>query len=182
MEELTLDIEWDDLELEEEDRTLPMTPISMTPTPVGIDYRGELELARDAGRLFDFKGTKLSPLQQMYIIGYASKGTKKGACELSGVTISTVNKWMEDEEFTEALQNAVDLVRDSLEEELLTRAMHGSDKLRLEAVKAVKPDKYNKKMSDISVSGTMVHTWADLAKQAADSGKLIEVVDVEVDD
>jgi hypothetical protein len=63
------------------------------------------------------------------------------------------------------LQNAVEIVRDSLEEELLRRAMNGSDRLLLEAVKASKPEKYNKKQADINVNGTMVHTWADLAKQ-----------------
>jgi len=130
-----------------------------------IDYRGAVELTGDAEKLFDFSNTKLSPIQQLYIIGYATKGTKKGACQLAGVPFYVVNKWMDNEEFSNALQNAVDIVRDSLEEELLRRAMNGSDRLLLEAVKASKPEKYNKKQSDINVNGTMVHTWADLAKQ-----------------
>lgn len=130
-----------------------------------IDYRGAVELTGDAEKLFDFSNTKLSPIQQLYIIGYATKGTKKGACQLAGVPFYVVNKWMDNEEFSNALQNAVEIVRDSLEEELLRRAMNGSDRLLLEAVKASKPEKYNKKQADINVNGTMVHTWADLAKQ-----------------
>jgi hypothetical protein len=130
-----------------------------------IDYRGAVELTGDAEKLFDFSNTKLSPIQQLYIIGYATKGTKKGACQLAGVPFYVVNKWMDNEEFSNALQNAVEIVRASLEEELLRRAMNGSDRLLLEAVKASKPEKYNKKQADINVNGTMVHTWADLAKQ-----------------
>jgi hypothetical protein len=52
--------------------------------------------------------------------------------------------------------------------------MNGSDKLLLEAVKASKPEKYNKKQSDVNISGTMVHTWADLAKQAAEPKVVVD--------
>ena len=144
------------------------TPVSIggISTPVEpIDYRGAVELTGDARRLFDFSKTTLSPVQQLYIIAYATRGTKKGACELAGVPFHVVNKWLDNEEFSAALQNAVEIVRDSLEEELIRRAMGGSDRLLLEAVKASKPEKYNKKQADINVNGTMVHTWADLAKQ-----------------
>lgn len=173
---IDLNLEYDD----EKKETLPMTPISPVVggvMPAGFPYREELELVKDAGRLFDFSKTKLNPVQQMCIIGYAAKGTKKGACEFCSIDIGTLNKWLKNDEFSEALQEAVDIVRDTLEEELLTRAMDGSDRLLLEAVKAAKPDKYNKKMSDVNVSGTMVHTWADLAKQAIGADITIEVED-----
>jgi len=147
-------------------KALPMAaPMTSAAVPT-MYYRGEVELTKDAGTLFDFSKTKLSPIQQMYIIGFATRGTKTGACKLAGVTYNVVNRWMEDDEFSAALQSAVEVVRDSLEEELLARAMTGSDRLLLEAVKASKPEKYNKKQSDININGTMVHTWADLAKQA----------------
>lgn len=162
-----------DLEFKDEDtvpgkvgKALPMVAPALSSMPVAMDYRGEIELTKGAERLFDFSKTTLSPLQQMYIIGFATRGTKKGACQLAGITYGVVTKWMENEEFSEALQSAVDVVHDSLEEEFLARAMNGSDRLLLEAVKASKPDKYNKKQSEVNVSGTMVHTWADLAKQA----------------
>src|SRR5574343_1062506 len=151
-------IDFDDIELEIEDvddddlpvgkvGTLPLTPIatpgiSLVTVPPPYDIREDLKLVKDAKKLFDFSDTKLSPLQQMYIIAYATKGTKKGACELSGVTYSVVNKWMKDDEFSQALQNAVGLVQDSLEEELIRGAMNGSDKLLVEAIKAHKPEKY----------------------------------------
>lgn len=175
-------IELDDIDLELDvavpgkvAKALPLTTPTIAPAPTGIDYREEVELTRDAGTLFDFGKTTLSPVQQMYIIGFAAKGTRKGACQLAGVPFSVVKKWMEDDEFSEALQNAVDIVRDSLEEELLSRAMSGSDRLLLEAVKAMKPEKYNKKQSDVNITGNVVHTWADLAKQAmGHSGRLIE--------
>ena len=137
----------------------------MTPMVEAIDYRGAVSLSEGAEKLFDFSKTTLSPVQQLYVIAYATKGTKKGACELAGVPFHVVSKWLDNEEFSEALQNAVDIVRDSLEEELIRRAMNGSDRLLLEAVKASKPEKYNKKQAEVNVNGTMVHTWADLAKQ-----------------
>ena len=147
--------------------SLPMVaPMSAT-MPPPVYYRGEVELTKDAGALFDFSKTKLSPLQQVYIIGFATRGTRAGACRLANIPYSVVTKWMEIDEFVAALQNAVEVVRDSLEEELMNRAMNGSDRLLLEAVKASKPEKYNKKQSDININGTMVHTWADLARQAA---------------
>ena len=183
----------DDIELEIEDvddddlpvgkvGTLPLTPIaspgsSLVTVPPPYDVREDLKLVKDAKKLFDFTDTKLSPLQQMYIIAYATKGTKKGACELSGVTYSVVNKWMKDDEFNQALQNAVGLVQDSLEEELIRRAMNGSDKLLVEAIKAHKPEKYQPRTSsDINIHGEVVHTWADIAKQAAvELGEIKEV-------
>lgn len=166
----------DDLFLEIEDEDDFGLEVKSAPAPVRIggigvpmvepvDYRGAVELTGDAKRLFDFSKTTLSPVQQLYIIAYATRGTKKGACELAGVPFHVVNKWMDNKEFSDALQNAVDIVRDSLEEELIRRAMNGSDRLLLEAVKASKPEKYNKKQAEVNVNGTMVHTWADLAKQ-----------------
>jgi hypothetical protein len=160
---------------------LPLTtPTIMPPSTSPIDYRGALSLMDGADKLFDFKGSKLSPVQQMYIIGFAIRGTRKGACQLAGIPYAVVTKWMENEEFTQALQSAVDMARDALEEELLRRAMDGSDRLLLEAVKGAKPEKYNKKQSDVNINGTMVHTWADLARQA--TAKPLPAGVVEVDE
>lgn len=151
--------------------SLPLVTPTIAPSlPVAIEYRAELELTKDAGSLFDFKGTKLSPIQQLYIIAFATKGTRKGACAVAGIPYHVVNAWMENDEFTLALQNAVEIARDSLEEELLRRAMDSSDKLLLEAVKASKPEKYNKKQSDVNITGNVVHTFADLAKMAVGAG------------
>ena len=44
-----------------------------------------MTLSEDASKLFDFSKTTLSPVQQLYVIAYATRGTKKGACELAGV-------------------------------------------------------------------------------------------------
>lgn len=155
-------------------KSLPLvTPASMRPdvmsaaSMVTVDYREELKLTAEPESLFDFKDTKLSPIQQMYIMGYAVKGTRKGACQMLNIPYSVVSKWMEDEEFVSALQNAVEIVKDSLEEEVMRRAMNGSDKLLIEAMKACKPEKYNKKQADVNINGTMVHTFADLAKMAS---------------
>lgn len=176
LDELLIELDIEDDEEEESipgkvGASLPLTsPTIAVPTPP-IDYR--MAVTKDADKLFSFAGSKLSPVQQLYIIGLAAKGTRKGACELANVPYSVVNKWMENEEFVESMQNAVEIVRDSLEEELLKRAMEGSDRLLLEAVKASKPEKYNKKQSDINVSGNIIHTWVDLARQASviDVGK-----------
>lgn len=151
---------------------LPLVTPSMSGAclPTTVDFRGELEITRDAKPLFDFSGSTLTIPQQVYIVAYATRGTKTGACKVAGVPFSAVSRWMEDESFVEALNNAAEIVRDSLEEELLRRAMDGSDKLLLEAVKAMKPEKYNKKQSDVNINGTMVHTFADLAKMAVGSG------------
>jgi len=162
-----------------EKAALPMVTPTIAPAPVGIDYRKEVELAKEADKLFDFSNTNLSPVQQLYVIGYAVRGTKMGACKLTNVPLSVVNKWMENDEFFNAMQNAVDIVRDVLEEELLARAMSGSDRLLIEALKATNPDKYNKKQSDVTITGTMIHSWADLAKQAytPSQNKMIRVIE-----
>ena len=133
----------------------------------------------DAASMFDFTDTGLTPLQQIYIIGYAVRGTRKGGCEAAGIPYRAVDKWMENENFVKTLQHAVDISRDCLEEELIRRAMDGSDRLLLEAVKAARPEKYNKKQSDVNIHGTLVHSWADLAKQAAIP---VECTDAEEDD
>lgn len=173
MDELEIEIDSDfELELVETvpgkvSASLPLVTPTIAPSVPAIAYREELELTKDAGSFFDFKGSKLSPIQQLYIIAFATKGTKKGACAIAHIPYSAVNKWMENDEFTEALQCAVELARDALEEELLRRAMESSDKLLLEAVKASKPEKYNKKQSDVNITGNVVHTFADLAKMAS---------------
>lgn len=183
-DDLFLDIDDDDEDFGLEVKSAP-APVRIggisTPVVEPVDYRGAVTLSEDASKLFDFSKTSLSPVQQLYVIAYATRGTKKGACELAGVPFHVVNKWMDNEEFSAALQNAVDIVRDSLEEELIRRAMGGSDRLLLEAVKASKPEKYNKKQAEVNVNGTMVHTWADLAKQVHSTALTgdSEIVEVE---
>ena len=186
LDDILLDFE-DAEDYEDDDSTVPSLPLSkpemvrgaMLPSSSAYDFREDFELARKADRLFDFSETKLSPLQQMFIVAYATKGTKTGACRLAGVTSAKVNKWMDNDEFAQNLQLSVEMVRDTLEQELFRRAMGGSDKLLLEAMKASNPDKYNKKQADVNIHGTMVHTWADLAKQAASIPLDCTVIDVE---
>lgn len=172
-----LEIEVDDVELRLEPAapelraSLPLVaPSAATPLPMTVDFRTELELDADAGKLFDFSGTKLTAIQQVYIVAYATRGTKRGACKLAGVPYSAVAKWMEDEEFSAAMLSVVDIIKDTLEEELLRRAMGGSDKLLLEALKATNPEKYNKRQSDVNISGNVMHTFADLARMAVTAG------------
>lgn len=172
-------IELDDIDVEDDEdevipgkvgKSLPLTTPTIAPERMPgtmVMYREEVMLTAEAERLFDFSKTKLSPIQQLAIMGYAQRGTKMGAAKVANVPVATLNKWLENDEFMSALQTAMDMVRDTLEEELMRRAMDGSDKLLLEAIKAAKPEKYNKKQSDVNIHGTMVHTWADLAKQAA---------------
>lgn len=184
LDDIVLDL-GDDYEDEEDEVTsLPLSkPVGggSTLSSPPYDFRRDFEMTRGADKLFDFSKTKLSPLQQMYIVAYATKGTKTGACQLAGVTSAKVNKWMEEDEFRTHLQLSVDMVRDTLEQELFRRAMGGSDKLLLEAMKAFNPDRYNKKQADVNVHGTLVHTWADLAKQAAALPVEGEVISVEED-
>jgi hypothetical protein len=178
-----LEIEIDDVELEYPQgkiaKTLPLShPSTIAPTenmavvqpiplPPAFNAKQALSLIDDPDDLFDFSTTKLSPQQQLYIVSYAVRGTKMGACKLAGISYGVVEKWMKEAEFSQALQNAVDIVQDSLEEELIRRAMNGSDQLLLAAIKAAKPDKYAaKSTSNVNVNGEITHTWADLAKQA----------------
>lgn len=162
---------------------LPLASPTMGGTlPTPVPYKAGLELVSGPGKLFDFSKSTLSPLQQLYIMGYATKGTRVGACQLTGVPYQLVNRWMEGEEFREAFQSAVSIVGDVLEEELMNRAMNGSDKLLLEAVKAAKSEKYNKKQADVNITGTMVHTWADLAKQAAIEANKADVKEAEFEE
>lgn len=184
-------VDFDDilLDVDEElfaEKKLPLvtTPsmaksVATTFTKEPVDIRESVELVKDADRLFDFTDTTLTPVQQMYIIGYAVRGTKKGACQLAGVTYSVVSRWLKNDEFTGALQDAVELVKDSLEEELIRRAMNGSDRLLIEAIKAANPEKYQPKtQNDININGQVVHSWADLAKQAAEI-KAADVIEIE---
>lgn len=146
--------------------TLPLTPVVSDKVLPGKTYDARRALSHDVSKLFKFDPAKLTVAQQAYIMGFAMRGTKKGGCDAAGVSYPTVTHWMDDPYFREQLDYALDIVRDTLEEELLNRAMTGSDKLLVEAVKAARPEKYNKKSSDVNVNGQIVHTWADLAQQA----------------
>ncbi len=185
-------IDVDDIELElpkgKVAKTLPLShPLAVEPEPTylppAFSTKKALALIEDPDKLFDFSSTKLNPQQQLYIVSYAVRGTKMGACKLTGVSYGVVEKWMKDKEFSEALQNAVDIVQDTLEEELIRRAMNGSDQLLLAAIKAAKPDKYNPKTTnDVNINGEIVHTWSDLAKQASiEMGKEAVEKAVEID-
>lgn len=172
-------VDFDDIFVEMEDlpegkfsKGLPLVTVPPTTMPsfstAPYDVRESIKLVEEPEKLFDFSETTLSPVQQMYIIGYATKGTKKGACQLAGIGYGVVDKWLKDKEFAEALQNAVGVVQDSLEEELIRRAMTGSDRLLIEAIKALKPAVYQpKQTADMNINATVVHSWADLAKQAS---------------
>lgn len=155
-----------ELSLEDNGARLERLPLERNMIQLdSMDYKENFELLKGAKKLFNFDVKKLSPLQQMYIIGYAEKGTKLGACKKARVTYSVVSKWMENPDFVAALQEAVEMVKDVVEEELLQRAMTGSDKLLLEVAKAMSPETYNRRQADVNVKGTVMHTWADLAKQ-----------------
>ena len=145
---------------------LKMTDILTDPgkAPVGLSVATVVKHA-DVERLFDFKKTRLTAAQQLYIMCYSLKGTKRGACQLADCSYKQVADWMRDEEFVDALGNAVEMVGDTLEGELIRRAMDGSDKLLLRAIEAHKPEKYNQK---INIDARVVHSWADLARQVMD--------------
>lgn len=132
------------------------------------DLRKMVTLAKDADKLFDFTSSGLTPTQQMYIIAYATRGTKSSALKVAGVPYSVVSKWEQDKVFNEYFNMAMEATKDALEEEMLRRAMNGSDKLLIEAMKAMRPDKYNRRMSEVSVNAHVVHSWAELAKAAID--------------
>lgn len=146
----------------------PVMKIASLPPVPAVSVRKHYELVENPGALFDFSTTTLSPIQQMYVMGYALKGTQLGACQHASVPYSVVEGWMRDETFLKAIESAVKVSQDSLEEELIRRAMNGSDKLLLEAVRAAKPSKYSAKtQSEVNVNGQVVHSWADLAIQAS---------------
>lgn len=173
--------EFEEVVIEEKPDTskgVAIVPKKSMPSSVSVNLRESLELIDEPEKLFDFSDTNLTPLQQTYIVAYAACGVKSKACKIAGIPYRVVNRWLENEEFNEALQNAVDIVTDCLEEELIRRAMAGSDKLLLEAIKARRKDYQPKSSQDVNVRGEIVHTWSELAKQAA-----IEVTEYEeVDD
>ena len=155
--------------------------MTMAPYPL----REGMELVADAGKLFDFTGSDLTPQQQMYILQFATRGTKTAAAKAAGVPYGVVMKWNEDPTFRACLNEALEMVTDTLEEELFRRAMTGSDTLMKEAMKAYKPERYaRKETKDINVSGNVVHTWADLASEAAKTLKApaVKVIDADFEE
>lgn len=178
-----MDEELFDEELEATPSVSPMMAVTTSPFPT----RQAVELVESPEKLFDFSKTKLNVQQQMYILQYAVRGTRLGACQGAGVPYSVVEKWNKDEEFTTALSSALEMAKDALEAEFLRRAMQGSDKLMIEAVRAQLPEKYGRRESrDVNVRGTVVHTWSDLAMQAkqledSSSASVIEVTFEEVE-
>lgn len=172
-----------DMDIEEKTKDMELKKVDTAPLEAykkGMaSVKDAFRLVEEADRLFDFSDTDLNPMQQAYIIGYCVKGTKVGACTLAGVSYSTVKNWLDSSrEFKKRLEMTTEMVGDLLEAELIRRAMDGSDKLLLEAIKAHKAEKYApKKRTEVDVNGSMVHSWADLAKEAA-----IDVDYEEVDD
>lgn len=120
----------------------------------------------NAAQLFDFENSSLTAEQQLYIMGYIYYGTKSKASAYCGVPYSITKKWYKNEEFQDCLEAAIDIVGDIMEGEMYRRAMDGSDKLLLEAVRAHKRTKYAPK-STVRHEGEIVHTFADLAKRAS---------------
>ena len=161
---------------------LPRSMITASPFPM----RQAIELVAEPEKLFDFSSTTLSLQQQMYIMQYAVRGTRLGACQGASVPFSVVDKWNKDEEFVAALTAAVEATKDAIEEEFLRRAMQGSDKLMIEAIRAQKPEKYGRKETrDVNVRGSVVHTWSDLAMQAKaldEANRAPEVVEVDFEE
>lgn len=137
-----------------------IAPVAASP-PVGTS----LAATREVRRMFDFRGSKLSTLQQVYILAFATRGTRAEACKVAEVTYAMVDKWMEDAEFAERLSDAVAIVGDRLEAELFRRAMDGSDKLLLRAMEANRPEKYAPKQT---INASVTHSWAELARQASE--------------
>jgi len=164
----TFDVDDDEEELEFKPlKPLPVAPVGAMSMGAPYPMRSALELVSNPSPLFDFSKTKLSPQQQMYIMQYAVKGTKMGACTGAGVPYLVATKWNDDPEFCSALAEAMAMAQDALEEELIRRAMNGSDKLMIEAIRASKPEKYARKdTKDVNIHGTVVHTWSELASQA----------------
>lgn len=148
-------------ELGEELEGVPLLPaVSVLPMAVG------LKTLSDVKSLFDFSGSHLTPVQQIYVMAFATRGTRAEACQVAECTYRQVDKWMEDGEFRWHLDNAVSVVADRLEGELIRRAMDGSDRLLIRAMEAARPEKYARVIKgDVSV----VHSWAELARQVADT-------------
>lgn len=149
-------------------KPVPVKDLEPKATTEPMDVKRELSLIDEPEKLFDFSHTSLSPLQQMYIIAYVTKGTKTSACKVAGVSLTTVYKWLEkNKEFRDALQAAVDTIADVLEQEALKRALHGSDKMLIKMLQAYRPEKFaDKRTTDVRHSGQVVHSWADLASEA----------------
>lgn len=186
----------DDEELEYSPPTIPPSPHLVkpvdhlfdppTPTPPTGIHSSTLKKTHvvvskadvEAGMALD----RFPADQRMFILALASFGTESRACMEARVTKDQIREWKKDPKFAVAVERASHVVADMLEEELLRRALGGSDKLLVEAVRAHKPDKYSPRTSaDINVKGAVVHSWADLAK-AAMTGTIEDVDYTEVEE
>lgn len=158
-----------------EDDGLPMSPIvpptSYVKAAPRVFSAASVVSSAELTSFFDFSKSTLSPIQQLYIMSFAIRGTKTRACAIADVSSKQVDVWMKNDEFSEALQAAMNVVGDALEEELIKRAMEGSDKLLLRALEAHKPEKYARR---IDGRIDVVHSWADLARKAIDEGAIPE--------
>lgn len=159
----------------------PAVGASKTGRPLRISGELSFLTSDEAVELFGF-GKVLEPVQKLYIAAFVSKGTKTGAMRLSGVTKTQLKKWEKSEDFLEALNAAREMVVDLLEEELMRRAMDGSDKLLLEALKAKNKAYQAKTQNDVNITGQVVHSWAELAKMASKEPMMEELEVVEEDE
>lgn len=158
-------------EVEQEEAVVVLSPGPAPMVPVSLAG------LMDVRKMFDFRGSKLTPMQQLYVMAFATRGTRAEACQLAECTYRQAEEWMNDPEFRGTLEHAVSIVADRLEGELMRRAMDGSDRLLLRAIEAARPEKYARVIKgDLSV----VHSWADLAKQVADDTEETEETTYEV--
>ncbi len=133
------------------------SPLSATPMPITVE-----SLFPSSSTLFDFPPS-LSPMQQAYIIALSSCGTPTRACRKLNLSLKIINLWArENQDFKNHLEEAQQIIADSIEDEAFRRAMGegGSDKLLQVILKASKPQKYSEKYE----SHQYIHSMADLAK------------------
>jgi hypothetical protein len=112
--------------------------------------------------------TSLTPVQQLAIMAFAARGTVRSACDIAGCTPREFKEWQNsDKEFITELSLAMGCVADTLEQEAIKRAMDGSDKLMLKMLEGWRPERYAPKtVANLNVSGSVVHSWQELALQA----------------
>lgn len=100
------------------------------------------ELVSRAGSVFNFDGVELEPEQKLFLVALTAKGTISGACRAVGVSYHTVQKWKKDPKFLDFMEQATEVIADTLEEAAYQRALEGSDRLLIMLLRALRPRKY----------------------------------------
>lgn len=116
----------------------------------------------------------------MFIKGYLSRGSLRGAMLMSGVSSSEYKVWMmgktpENAVFKHVINECLDMMADVLEEEAFRLALSGNDRVLLKMLEGYRPERYAQK-KQITHEGNVnvnISNWADLAKKAE------AVIDVE---